>query len=189
MLRLDQPIRTRRLVLRTFSLGDVDDVWDYQRRPEVARFLRWEARTRPQTHASVEQMIGECALVAAGDCLTRAVALPDGGPVVGQVELVWLSPQDGQGEVGFIFHPAYGGRGLATEAATAMLRIGFEDLGLHRIIGRCAAQNAASARLLQRLGMRREAHFVGNARFKGGWREELVFALLEDEWRARIDGH
>ncbi len=66
-----------------------------------------------------------------------------------------------------------------------MLGLGFDGLRLHRITGSCAAQNAPSARLMERLGMRREAHFVHNEIVKGAWGDELVYAILEHEWRGR----
>ncbi|MCW2947645.1 MAG: GCN5-related N-acetyltransferase, partial [Actinoallomurus sp.] len=90
-----------------------------------------------------------------------------------------------QGEVGYIFHPDHGGRGYATEAAEVVLRLGFEELGLHRIVGRLDGRNTASARVLERLGLRREAHFVQNELVKGEWTDEVVYAMLADEWRAR----
>jgi RimJ/RimL family protein N-acetyltransferase len=65
-----------------------------------------------------------------------------------------------------------------------MLRLGFAGLGLHRIIGRCDARNDASARLMERLGMRREAHFRENEIFKGAWGDEYVYAILAAEWAA-----
>ena len=69
-----------------------------------------------------------------------------------------------------------------------MLRLGFEELGLHRIIGRIDARNTPSARVLERLGMRREAHFVHNEILKGEWTDEVVYAMLEDEWRRADPG-
>ena len=92
------------------------------------------------------------------------------------------------GEIGYAFDPAFGGRGLATEAAAAMLRLGFEDLGLHRVIARLDARNLPSARLCERLGMRLEARLVRNEWFKGEWSDELDFAMLADEWPA-TPGH
>jgi RimJ/RimL family protein N-acetyltransferase len=65
-----------------------------------------------------------------------------------------------------------------------MLRLGFEELGLHRIMGRIDARNEPSARVLERLGMRREAHMLENEFVKGEWTDEVVYALLEHEWRA-----
>ncbi len=93
--------------------------------------------------------------------------------------------QHQQGEIGYTFNPAYHGRGLATETALALLRLGFEGLGLHRITGHLDARNTASARVLERAGMRREAHLVENEFVKGEWSDELVYAMLRSEWEAR----
>ena len=78
-----------------------------------------------------------------------------------------------------------GGRGLATEAAESMLALGFDNLGWHWIIGSCDARNHSSVRLMERIGMRREAHFVHNHIVKGEWTDELIFAILDQEWEAR----
>jgi RimJ/RimL family protein N-acetyltransferase len=183
VFRPEYPLRTDRLLLRPFAADDVDEVWAYQREPGVARYLRWEPRDREQTRAAVVQMVRENDLVGEGDCLSLAATLPSTGAVIGQVELVWLSEQHRQGEIGYVFHPGYGGRGLATEAARAMLGLGFDGLRLHRIIGRCDARNLPSAALLARLGMRREAHLIGTTKGKDGWRDELAFAMLHEEWK------
>ena len=71
-----------------------------------------------------------------------------------------------------------------TEQCTAVLDLAFEGLGLNRVIARIDARNENSARLAARLGMRREAHFVRNEVFKGEWADELVYAVLADEWAA-----
>ena len=80
--------------------------------------------------------------------------------------------------------PNHHGHGYGTEGARLMLRLGFEVLGLHRIIGRCDARNTASARVMERLGMRREAHLIENEWVNGEWTDELLYAMLDHEWRA-----
>jgi RimJ/RimL family protein N-acetyltransferase len=184
VLRPDYPIRTPRLILRPFAESDLDDLHAMQSRPEVARYLYWEPRDREQVRQALLSMVRGWALTAEGDVLALAVVLPDTGTVIGDVILRWTSVEHRQGEVGYVFHPRYGGRGFATEAATAVLRLGFDDLRLHRIIGRIDSRNTASARVLERLGMRREAHFIQNEVVKGEWTDEVVYALTEDEWRA-----
>lgn len=184
MLSFEFPIVTDRLLLRPFAVEDVDDVWAYQRLPAVARHMLWEVRDRREVTAAVHQMVKEDRIVSAGDCLSLAVVWPVEGRVIGQVELVWVSERDRQGEIGYVFNPEYHGKGLATEAARQMLRVGFEELGLHRIVGRCSAQNSTSAALMARLGMRREAHLVQNCLVKGSWRSELVYAMLDREWKS-----
>ncbi|MFC0007914.1 GNAT family N-acetyltransferase [Micromonospora siamensis] len=187
MLRPTYPIRTARLTLRPVTPDDLDDVHAYQRRPDVVRWmLGAEPRTREQSRSSVAAMAGEDAWRAEGDCLTLAVATDAG--VIGVVELVWRSERDRTAEVGYVFHPDHGGRGLATEAVTALVDWGFTGFRLHRVYGRCHGRNEASARLMARLGMRREAHHLRSYRFRGEWADQLVFAVLAEEWWARRAG-
>lgn len=160
-------------------------MWEYQRRADVARYLLWEPRDRSDSEQSVRVMMAETQLLGDGDCLTYAVVPVGGGRVIGQVELVLLSREHRQGEVGYVFNPDHHGHGYATEAVDAVLRLGFEEFELHRIVGRCNARNLASVRLMERVGMRREAHFVGNTWSKGDWRDEYVYAIRRDEWVGR----
>ncbi|MEV7526480.1 GNAT family protein [Streptomyces sp. NPDC091371] len=184
MLRIGSPISTARLILRPFRPEDTEYVHDYQRRPDVARFMRWEPRGLEDVRVVVEQMAREAELAWDGDCLSLAVVEPGTETVIGQVELVLLSTEHRQGEIGYVFHPAHQGKGYATETAVAVLSLAFDTLGLHRVVGRCRANNAASARLLERLGMRLEARFIGTQFSKGEWQDNLVYAMLQPEWRA-----
>jgi len=184
MLRPTYPIETARLLLRPFTLDDLDALHAIQSRPDVARYLYWEPRSREEVREALAARAGRTTLDAEGDTLVLALELRDSGAVIGDVNLQWLSAAHRQGEVGFVLHPDYHGHGYGREAAMAMLRLGFEGLGLHRIIGRCDARNDASARLMERLGMRREAHFRQNEVFKGEWGDEYVYALLAAEWAA-----
>lgn len=182
MLRVDAPIRTERLTLRPFAEGDLDDLYAYQSDPDVVRYMYWEVRTREEVAEQLAKRLTQTMLDDDHDYLALAV-VPDGvGRVAGEVILRWTSREHRQGEVGFAFNPDFQGRGYATESAEAMLRLGFRDLGLHRIIGRCDPRNTGSAAVLERLGMRLEAHFRQNEIFKGEWGDELYYAILEDEW-------
>ncbi|MEU4566424.1 GNAT family N-acetyltransferase [Micromonospora sp. NPDC023956] len=186
MFRPTYPIRTARLTLRPVTPDDLDDVCSWQRRPDVFRWTLSEPRTREESRSSVIAMAGEDALRAEGDCLTLAVATDAG--VIGTVELVWRSQTNRTAELGYVFHPGHGGRGLATEAATALLDWGFTEFGLHRIYARCHGRNAASARLMARLGMRQEARHVESYLFRGEWADQLVFAILAREWATTATG-
>ncbi|HEX4977620.1 MAG TPA: GNAT family protein, partial [Nocardioides sp.] len=88
-------------------------------------------------------------------------------------------------ELGWALDPAYGGRGLATEAVEGLLRICFEHLGLRRVTAGCFADNVPSWRLMERVGMRRELHTLQESLHRDlGWVDGLGYALLADEWRA-----
>jgi RimJ/RimL family protein N-acetyltransferase len=181
VLRPTYPIRTPRLALRPFTRDDLDAVEAYVSDPDVVRFLYWEVATdRAAARRMLDGKIGHWSLSEAGQSLI--LAIESSGELVGEVVLKWLSREHRQGEVGFVVTPAHQGHGYAAEAARAMLALAFDDLGLHRVIGRCDPRNKASASVLERLGMRREAHFVQNEIFKGEWGDEYVYAILADEF-------
>jgi RimJ/RimL family protein N-acetyltransferase len=176
------PLLTDRLLLRTFEEGDLDALTEIESRPEVARFLYWEPRTREQVRESLARKMTGHTLHAAGDTLTFAVVVRESGDLVGSVNLTWTSELHRQGEIGYMLNPLHEGHGYATEAVRRLLELGFGDLRLHRIIGRMEARNSASARVLERLGMRREAELRENEWVKDEWQSELVYAILSREW-------
>lgn len=184
MLSPTYPIRTERLLLRPFAPGDLDALVAIHGDPDVVRFLYDGVRTHEDLRPVLEEKATRTELAKEGDSLNLAAVAAETGELVGDVVLFWRSEEHRMGEVGYILNPAHAGRGYATEASRALLRLGFEELGLHRIVGRLDARNAASARVLERLGMRREARLVESERFKGEWADELVYAMLDREWEA-----
>jgi len=185
VLQFTFPITTERLRLRPYGPGDFDDLFAMHSREDVVRYLYWDVRDREQVAAMLERRQARTSIEREGDGLILAIELPETGRVIGDVLLQWTSEEHRQGEIGFVLHPEFQGRGYALEATVEMLRLGFGALDLHRIVGRCEAGNTVSARLMERLGMRREAHFRENEFVKGKWDDELVFAMLKREWAGR----
>jgi len=180
-----QPITTERLVLRPFTAEDFDALYAYQSRPDVATWLEWDARTEDEVRVALGKKIASVAIAEDGDGLVLAITERGSGRLVGDVILYLVSAEQRTAEIGYIVHPEHQGQGYTTEACREMLRIAFEDLELHRVIGRIEPRNVASARVLEKLGMRREAVFVENELLKGEWQSEAVYAILDREWRAR----
>ena len=86
-------------------------------------------------------------------------------------------------EIGYLLDPAYVGKGYATEAVREELRICFEEVGVRRVIAQCFADNVASWRLMERLGMRREQHTKQDSLHRSGeWLDAMMYALLKEEW-------
>jgi RimJ/RimL family protein N-acetyltransferase len=177
-----EPITTERLLLRPFLPRDFDALYAYQSRSDVTRWLVWEARTEADVRVALGKKLASVAIVDEGDVLALAITRKDSGEQVGDVILQFVSAEHRTGEIGYIVHPDHQGFGYATEACREILRVAFEDLGLHRVVGRVEPRNLASARVLEKLGMRREAHFVENEFVKGEWQGELVYAILDREW-------
>lgn len=179
------PLQTERLRLRPFTRGDVDAVFAYRRREDVALYLFDGPLSREECALAVQQRIGQITLEGEGDKVVLGVELASSGALIGEVSLIWRNVDARQGEIGWIFDPAYQGHGYATEAANALLDLGFGPGDMHRIVARCDVRNIASWRLMDRLGMRREAHFREHALFKNQWDEEFVYAILWQEWHSR----
>lgn len=176
-MRLD----TDRLILRELTADDFDAVQPYSADPEVVRFMPWGPNTPEMTRDFLRRKLDE---QAADPRVTYDLAVTERstGRVVGSVGLR-LSDDRRQAELGYCYARHAWGRGIATEAAQAMLRFGFEELGLHRIRARCDARNVASARVLEKIGMRQEGLRLEDTWQRGEWRDSLEYAILAREGR------
>ncbi|WP_318199654.1 GNAT family protein [Streptomyces sp. SCL15-4] len=181
--RVAVPVATDRLVLRLFTPADVEDRYAYQCLPEVARYLYRPPLTREGCAESIAARAEGTGWRADGDTLLLAVCRADEPGVVGEVVLTLTSAHARQAEIGWVFDPRHAGRGYATEAAAALVALAFGQLGVHRVFARLDALNTASARVCERLGMRREAHLVENDLDGDRWGSEYVYAMLAREWR------
>lgn len=184
MSGLNLPIATERLVLRPFERSDVPLVARYHLLPGVQRYLVRPTRYREDVAAAVEAMCSQVGLQRPGDRLTLVMQRRADKAVLGHVCLHWSDATAGQGELLFAIDPAHAGHGFLTEALTSMLNLAFGHFRIHRIFVRCDGRNHHSAKLMQKLGMRLEAHYREHALFQGEWDEELHFAILDREWQA-----
>ena len=179
-----EPLHTDRLLLRPYAESDFDALNAMRSDPESARYLYFDPQTPDQVRQTLAKKIAGTSIGATGDVLALAAEVRATGAVVADVILHLLSEEHLVGEVGYMVHPDHAGNGYATEATRPLLAIAFDDLGLHRLIGRLEARNIASAAVLEKLGMRREAHLIENEWVKGEWQSELDYAILDREWRA-----
>ena len=161
-LRPEYPIRTERLLLRPLTVADTDALLAYKGRPDVCRYAPFEPMDRQAVHDRLGTVWANTALTDEGQALVLGAQLAVTGQLVGDAVLFWHSREHRAGELGYVVNPDFAGRGYATEAACELLRLGFEELGLHRIVARIDERNTASARLAERLGMRLEARLVQN---------------------------
>ncbi|MBX7266475.1 GNAT family N-acetyltransferase [Micromonospora sp. Llam7] len=176
-------LRTERLELRPVRDEDIDRILEYRNLPEVTR---WLLRT------DVDPVSFRAAWRrAAKNPDDHSVAVVLGGVVIGSVSLDVVDgmgqpgmPARTEAQLGYIFDPAYGGHGYATEAVTAMVAYSFDRLGVRRITAGCFADNLASVRILEKIGMRREQHGVGDSwHAELGWVDGYTYALLAEAWR------
>jgi RimJ/RimL family protein N-acetyltransferase len=179
----DWPLETDRLTLRPFVEDDFAALHAMRSDPQVALYLYGEPTSEEETRTLLESKIASPAWSKEGDWLSVAAVERASGETVGDLSFHWVSERDKTAEIGFTFDPRHQGKGFATEAARAILDWAFTS-GFHRVIGRTEARNTASARVLEKLGMRLEAHLVENEWVKGEWQSELDYAILDREWTA-----
>ncbi|WP_338682634.1 GNAT family N-acetyltransferase [Streptomyces acidiscabies] len=175
-------LTTDRLHLRLFTPDDLDDLYAYQGLPEVARYLYRPPLSREQCVESLARRAKGSSWSEDGDSLVLAVCRRGEPEVVGEIVLKLASARARQTEIGWIFNPAHSGRGYATEAARAGAGLAFGELRTHRLYARMDTLNTGSARIAERLGMRREAHLIENDLNGESWGSEYVYAMLAREW-------
>jgi RimJ/RimL family protein N-acetyltransferase len=182
----DYPLLTERLRIRPIDLeSDVVAMHGYRSREDVCRYVPFS----PGPVEALAERLAEpgrtrATIDAEGQVVNLVVERRDTGEVIGDVVLFWHSAADGHAEVGYVLHPDHAGHGFATEATAAMVDLAFGELRAHRVTARIDARNTDSVRLVERLGMRREAAYVDGEWFKGEWSTLLVYAVLEHEWRS-----
>jgi RimJ/RimL family protein N-acetyltransferase len=200
------PLRTERLALRYFRDTDAGELLRYYGREDTTRYLLDGPWDEVKARSEVSQRQGRLHITAAGFavCLvveeagragrdggevapslgtpTGEAGAAGGGAVVGDITLWAVDDSLSLGEMSWVFDPASGGRGLATEAARAVLDLAFGHYGMHRVRVRMDARNTASARLCERLGFSREGLLRQDWLIKGEWTDTLVYGMLAADW-------
>ena len=182
-MRLVYPLTTERLIIRVLTPDDVVRHHVLFADPDVVRYLYFGPfdRTAAQEHLARRSIVD---LPVEGGWINFGVEVKGEGVLIGELAMGFISATHAHYEVGYVFDPAYAGHGYATEGTAMIVELAFSGLGAHRVSGRLDARNDPSARVLERLGMRREALFIENEYVKGEWTDELVYAILAPEWRA-----
>jgi RimJ/RimL family protein N-acetyltransferase len=178
-LDVDLPLITERLVLRRFAPDDVQSLLALARQPSVARVLRGieptEASVRDYLVAQTSYEPFE-----QDKCFDLALERKCDGQVIGLLSLV--RRDHGKAEIGWSLGVAHRRRGYVTEGASALMTYGFASVGLHRIYATTSNINTSSWRVMERLGMRREA-CLREAEFRdGNWIDVLIYGILDREW-------
>lgn len=177
------PVTTERLSLRPSTPDDAAAFFAYRRLREVSE---WLPRLSPDEAGVTERFEDE-------EFRRRTLVIEVDGRVVGDLYLhlseSWAQAEardpepPGQAEIGWALDPAYQGRGLAQEAVRALVGVCFGELGLRRVFATCFADNTGSWRLMEKLGMHREAHTIKDALHRErGWLDGYTYALLADQW-------
>ena len=178
-------LETQRLRIRRFAVEDIADIRRFLADPSVSRETPEIPHDEDGLLSYVHTQRG-LGLSDAGRCVDLAIERQEDGPVVGLLSFV--PNGKGQGEIGWALGAEYRGQGYATEAASGLLAYVFGSLEIHRVSAGTSAENQASWRVMERLGMRKEGHFrqARPPEVSGGaWTDTVCYAVLAEEWFAR----
>jgi RimJ/RimL family protein N-acetyltransferase len=167
--------------LREFAPADWQAVHEYGGDLQVCEFLDWGPNSTRETKEFIKR-----AMRSAKDkpriAYDLAITLKGEDQAVGAIALMLTGFPPNQALIGFVLNRRNWSNGVMSEAVMAMIGFGFETLKLHRIGAICDAQNTASYRVMEKCGMRREAHFIQDKFVKGHWRDSFYYAMLANEW-------
>ncbi len=161
-----------------------EHVLTYQSNPLYLRYYEWTERT-PESVREFTQMFLDQQQEVPRRKFQLAITLKTSGELIGNCGIRMRSVDAHEADIGYELDPRHWGQGYATEAARAMMVFGFTHFHLHRIWSWCIADNVGSAHVLEKLGMRQEGRLRENEYYKGRWWDTLMYAVLEDEWRAQ----
>lgn len=175
-------LETERLILRAARVSDADDMFAYAQSAEVTKYLLWRPHeSRDYTRSYLEYLAGRYRI---GAHYEWAVILKGTGRMIGTCGFARIDCPNNCAELGYVLNPAYRGQGLIVEAAGRVLRFGFSVLGLHRVEARYMVENAASRRVMDKLGMTFEGVTRGAMLVKGEYRDIGICAILAKDFRA-----
>ncbi len=176
-------LETERLTLRALTPSDAGEIFSYASDPEVARYMVWEVhRSMQDAEAFLDLTMGR---YESGGPPDWGIIYKGDGRLVGTSGFVGWDREHARAEVGYVLHRDYWGRGLAAEALGAMISFGFARMSLNRIEARCIAENAASARVMEKAGMAYEGTMRQRELIKGEYWDMKLYAVLRDEFRGR----
>lgn len=176
-------LHLERLRLRDWREDDWPQAHVYASDPEVVRYLDWGPNTEEETRAFIRLTLQ---MRQASPRMRHdfAVALAESDEVIGGCRIWIESAEHREASIGYSLARAHWGSGYATELARGLVRFGFETLGMHRIWAIVEPENAASARVLEKLGLQREGRLRDHRYAKGRWRDSVLYAILAPEWVA-----
>ncbi|MDZ8225034.1 GNAT family N-acetyltransferase [Nostoc sp. ChiVER01] len=177
-------LETHRLLMRDFVEADWQAVFTYQSDPLYLRYSYWTHRTQKDVCEFVQMFIDQ-QKEQPRTKFQLAIILKAENQLIGNCGIRVNDPEMREANIGYELNTQYWGQGYATEAAQAILKFGFEKLRMHRIWSCCVAQNVASVKVLEKIGMRREGHLRKKELIKGKWYDNFIYAILDHEWKAK----
>jgi RimJ/RimL family protein N-acetyltransferase len=174
-------LQARHVKLRRMRQDDAQALYDYRSLPEVARYQDW----LPDDLEAVHELAREQAaleLGTPGSWFQWIICNAATGEIAGDCGYLFGQGEHDAPELGIALSPRNRGRGYATVATRLMIDHLFGELKVHRIVARVDPRNYPAIGILGRVGMTREAHHRLSHWHRGKWVDDMVFAMLREDW-------
>lgn len=177
-LLLNNYLETERLILRPVTVKDAEDVYEYGSDPETVKYVF-------NIYKSLEEAQGRILDYFVKDPLGKfGIELKSSHKLIGTIDFRLDTP-DLKAEIGYAIGRNYWGNGYVPEAATRLLQLGFEELGLKRINALHCSENLKSGRVMQKIGMQKEGVLHNNSRLKGRTVDDVIYAITDEQWQKK----
>lgn len=173
-------LETERLIIRPLTIADKNEIFEYRRDKEINKYQGWI----PEKIEDVEEFIAK---------ISEKINIPNTWfqfvlieketlKIIGDLGIHFIDPENNQAEIGCTLNKDFQNKGYATESLKRVIGYLFKDLNKHRLITSIDPDNKKSIQLVERIGFRKEAHFVESLLIKGKWVDDLIYALIEKDW-------
>ncbi|MEL6836511.1 MAG: GNAT family protein [Bacteroidota bacterium] len=173
---------TSRLLLRPVVLTDKKAMFAYRSDAQANQYQGWVPKSMEEVASFIQKQPQTFNLP--DSWFQLAIVHQESERMIGDLGVHFTGSQNKQVEVGFTLDKDYQGQGYAREAVTRLIDYLFGELGKHRITASIDPKNLPSIKLVERLGLRKEAHFKESLYFKGEWVDDIIYAMLQWEWKA-----
>ncbi|ADU32401.1 GNAT family N-acetyltransferase [Evansella cellulosilytica] len=173
-------LETDRLRLRKITLDDTKEMFSYGSNEEVTKYVTWDTHnTMDDTKGFIEFVIKQ---YESNNLAPWGIEYKSTNKLIGTIDFVSWKPTHHVAEIGYVLSPDYWGKGITTEAAEKVIEFGFNKMDLVRIQAKCFVDNNASARVMEKIGMRYEGTLRKAAFIKGKHEDLKVYSILREEY-------
>ncbi|WP_064093478.1 GNAT family N-acetyltransferase [Rossellomorea aquimaris] len=178
---MNTQMESERLLLREIKNNDWKEIHLYASQSIVCQYQPWGPNTEEETINFVKQVIEDSKLNPRSRYMFALIE-KESNRLIGACEINVRDIENQSGEIGYIIHPDYWGKGYGTEAAKKVIQFGFTTLQLHRLYATCDPQNLGSAKVLEKIGLIKEGTLREVIMLKDGWRDSCIYSILKKEW-------
>ena len=173
-------VETQRTILKSLSSDDVEVLFSYRSLPEVYEFQSWAPQKVEDAISFIDKFSGDTE-IKPGQWKQLGIYHKEDEILIGDCGFCVF--EDKQGEIGYTISPKYQRQGFGLEIVEALIDFLFRETGIHRIVAKTDPANIGSIKILERVGFRKQGHFIKSVKIRGEWKDDLVLAILREDWK------